>query len=101
LAAWIESLATSLETSVRSQWLFLPIFDANVQRLFRKFEHLFTVPRILQSGDVCGLHGDGRLADGARATARGNLLFTMAHDCARKGPSKSIVNTAALVAGAP
>jgi len=46
-------------------------------------------------------HGNGRLAGGARATARGNLLFTMAHDCVRKGPSKSIVNSAALVAGAP
>jgi hypothetical protein len=46
-------------------------------------------------------HGNGRLAGGARATARGNLLFTMAHDCVRKGPSKSIVNSAALVAGPP
>jgi hypothetical protein len=100
LAAWIESLATSLETSVRSQWLFLPTFDANVQRLYRKFEHLFAVPRSCKA-EMLRSHGNGRLAGGARATARGNLLFTMAHDCVRKGPSKSIVNSAALVAGAP
>jgi hypothetical protein len=101
LAAWIESLATSLETSVRSQWLFLPIFDANAQRFFRKFEHLFAVPRVLQKRRCLRLHGNGRLDAGARATARGKLLFTMAHDCMRKGPSKSIVNSAALVDGAP
>ena len=39
LTAWIGSLATTLETSVGSRRLFLPIFDANVRRLFRKFEH--------------------------------------------------------------
>jgi hypothetical protein len=36
-----------------------------------------------------------------RAVARGNRLFTMAHDCIGKDPSKSVVNTAALVASAP
>jgi hypothetical protein len=30
------------------------------------------------------------------SVARGNRLFTMAHDCIGKDPSKSVVNTAAF-----
>jgi hypothetical protein len=94
-AALGGTLAARPETPVGEIAGFLPIFDANEPRFFRKFEQSAFDANLKQYRRACQSSSGNEPRGGlvhpvacGREARAGNRPFTIPHECRRKTPAK-------------